>query len=326
MRAILPTQQPLRICEVPLPQLKPHEVLIKVHAAGVNRADILQCKGHYPPPVGESQILGLEVAGEVIDIGSACEHTKLNSRVFALLAGGGYAQYAAVDENLLMPVPSDFSFEQAAAIAEVFLTAYQAIFWLGSLKKDETVLIHAGAGGVGTAAIQVAKQINAQVVVTTSNGQKSDACKKLGADHVINYREADFAQALLEITNHKGADVIIDSIGASYLKQNLHALAMDGRLVMLALQGGSNVDQLNLGTIISKRLSLIGSTLRNRHMDYKSRLVAEFTRSYLPLFDTKTMTPVIHEVMDWQEAERAHRLIESNQTIGKIILTGMSTP
>lgn len=325
MRAIFPTEHALTLSEVPLPQLKPTEVLIKVHAAGVNRADLLQRKGHYPPPAGESSILGLEVAGEVVAVGDACEQAQLHNRVFALLAGGGYAEYVAVDENLTMPIPEPLSFIQAAAIAEVFLTAYQAIFWLGKLNRHETLLIHAGAGGVGTAAIQIAKQIHAHVVVTTSNDKKAGVCKNLGADHVINYREIDFADALLNITNNHGANVIIDSIGASYLTQNLRALAIDGRLIMLALQGGSKVDQLNLGSIISKRLSLMGSTLRNRNLEYKARLVSEFTHSYLPLFDTGVMMPVIHEVIDWQHAEQAHQLIESNQTIGKVILTGMNS-
>lgn len=324
MQAIECSQQQLRIVDIPLPALKPSDVLIKVHAAGVNRADLLQRKGYYPPPEGESHILGLEVAGEVVAIGDACECVQLNDRVFALLAGGGYAEFVAVDEKLLMPIPDHLSFTQAAAIAEVFLTAYQAIFWLGKLNKNETILIHAGAGGVGTAAIQIAKQINTHIVVTTSSEHKAQACKALGANHVINYREMDFAEALLKLTNNKGADVIIDSIGASYFNQNLRALAMDGRLVMLALQGGSKLDQCNLSAIISKRLSIVGSTLRNRSLEYKTRLITEFTHSYLPLFDAGIIAPVIHQTIDWKHADQAHQLLEENKTIGKIILTGMS--
>jgi tumor protein p53-inducible protein 3 len=323
MRAIYPTKHSLAISEAPTPELKPKQVLIKVHAAGVNRADILQRKGHYPPPIGESEVLGLEVAGEIIEVGTACKHVKAGNRVFALLAGGGYSNYVAVDEGLLLPIPSNLSFVQAAAIAEVFLTAYQSIFWLGHLNTNETLLIHAGAGGVGTAAIQLAKQAHAHILVTTSNKQKADVCKQLGAHHVINYKESDFAKEVRSITNNKGVNVIIDSIGAHYFKQNLDALGVDGRLVMLALQSGSKIDQLNLSSIISKRLSIMGTTLRNRDLQYKTKLVAEFAEKYLPLFETDALAPIIHGVFDWQDAEEALSLLESNVTIGKIILTGM---
>lgn len=323
MLALLSTEHSLTLTEVETPHPKPNEVLIKVHAAGVNRADLLQRKGLYPPPEGESDVLGLEVAGEVAAIGSACEHTEVGERVFALLGGGGYAEYVVVDEHLLMPLPAHFSYDQGAAIAEVFLTAYQSIFWLGNLSRHDTLVIHAGAGGVGTAAIQVAKQIHAHVIATTSNDQKMTMCKALGADHVINYREHDFAERIIEYTHGKGANVIIDCIGAAYLQQNVRSLAMDGRLIMLALQGGSKIDTFNLGPIISKRLSIIGSTLRNRGLDYKQRLVSEFTHSYLPLLASNVIHPVIDQVIHWQNAEHGHQLIETNQTIGKVILTGM---
>lgn len=323
MRAIYPTKHPLTITQAPIPKLKPNQVLIKVHAAGVNRADILQRKGHYPPPIGESEILGLEVAGEIVKVGTACTQVTVGSRVFALLAGGGYADYVTAYEDLLMPIPPSFSFVQAAAIAEVFLTAYQTLFWLGHLTADDTLLIHAGAGGVGTAAIQLAKHANAHILVTTSSKQKAVVCKQLGAHHVINYKESDFAKEALAITNNKGVNVIIDSIGAHYFKQNLDALGVEGRLVMLALQSGSKVDQLNLSSIISKRLSIMGTTLRNRDLQYKTKLVAEFSEKYLSLFETGALAPIIHGVFDWQDAEEALSLLESNVTIGKVILTGM---
>lgn len=323
MRAIYPTKHPLTITEAPIPELKPNQVLIKVHAAGVNRADILQRKGHYPPPIGESEILGLEVAGEIVKVGTACTQVTVGSRVFALLAGGGYADYVAAYEDLLIPIPPSFSFVQAAAIAEVFLTAYQTLFWLGHLTADDTLLIHAGAGGVGTAAIQLAKHANAHILVTTSSKQKAVVCKQLGAHHVINYKESDFAKEALAITNNKGVNVIIDSIGAHYFKQNLEVLGVEGRLVMLALQSGSKVDQLNLSHVISKRLSIMGTTLRNRGLPYKTKLVAEFSEKYLSLFETGTLAPIIHAVFDWQDAEEALSLLESNVTIGKVILTGM---
>lgn len=323
MRAIYPTEHSLTITEAPLPRIKATEVLIKVHACGVNRADILQRKGHYPPPVGESEVLGLEVSGEVVEVGSICQHAHIGDRVFALLSGGGYAEYVAIDEDLLMPIPANLSFEQAAGIAEVFLTAYQSLFWLGNLTSSETILIHAGAGGVGTAGIQLAKLANARIVVTTSSEQKAEVCKKLGAHHAINYKESDFAKEVLGITNNNGVNVIVDSIGANYFKQNLTALAVDGRLVMLALQSGSKVDQLNLSQIISKRLTIVGSTLRNRHIDYKKKLVSEFSRIYFPFFETGTLAPVVDSTFDWQQADNALTLLESNATIGKIILTGM---
>jgi putative PIG3 family NAD(P)H quinone oxidoreductase len=310
----------LYIGDAPTPIPKPHEVLIKVHACGINRADILQRKGHYPPPAGESNILGLEVAGQIVELGSKCTSTHVGQKVFALLAGGGYAQYACIPESLLMPIPDNLTFVEAAAIAEVFLTAYQALFWLGKLNKGETLLIHAGAGGVGTAAIQIAKQINANIIVTTSSLEKINACKNLGAHYGINYKEHDFSDAARVITNNQGVDIIIDSIGAPYLKQNLSALREDGRLVMLALQGGSKVTELTIASIIGKRLTLLGSTLRNRSLDYKARLTDEFTRTFLPLFESGELKPVIAQVFDWREVQKAHELLESNTTVGKVIL------
>lgn len=323
MKAILvkqpggPEQLILGEYEQPLPS--PHELLVKVHATALNRADTLQRQGKYPPPKGASPILGLEVAGEVVEAGINCTKYKKGDKVFGLLPGGGYAEYAVIDEAMAMPVPENLCMEEAAAIPEVFLTAWQALVWLGKLQAGERALIHAGASGVGTAAIQLARALRAEVLVTASE-QKVQACLDLGAHKAINYKEVPFEDEVLAYTNSEGVDVIVDFIAGPYFNQNLDCLRLDGRLVILASLGGGKVGEVDLRKILSKRLQVIGSTLRTRFKDYQIRLTEDMSRFALPLFKEGKLKPVIDSVYDWQDAAEAHRYMEQSKNIGKIVL------
>lgn len=300
------------------------ELLVKVEATALNRADLLQKKGNYPVPEGASPILGLEMAGIVEEIGSSTNRFDVGDHVMGLLPGGGYAEYCVIKENHAMPVPGSLSFEEAAAIPEVFLTAFQGLFWLGELFEDETVLIHAGASGVGSAAIQLAAQTSGSTIVTTaSTEEKLELCKKLGANIVINYKEKDFADVIEEAHGSSPVDVILDFVGAPYWHQNIRLLAMDGRLVHLGLLGGAETENLDLGRILRKRLTIRGSTLRNRPDEYKALLTSEFSDHFLEKFEDGTLRPVIDSVYEWEEAEEAHQRMSNNMNAGKIILTGM---
>ncbi|RDV15165.1 NAD(P)H-quinone oxidoreductase [Pontibacter diazotrophicus] len=323
MKAILvkepggPEQLYIGEYEKPLPN--PYELLVRVHATALNRADTLQRQGKYPPPKGASPILGLEIAGEVVEAGISCKQFKKGDKVFGLLPGGGYAEYAIIHEEMAMPVPENLSMEEAAAIPEVFLTAYQALVWLGRLHPGERALIHAGASGVGTAAIQLARALQAEVLVTASE-QKLQACLDLGANKAINYKEADFQDVVLAHTNSEGVDVIVDFIAGPYFKPNIECLRLDGRLVLLASLGGGKVDELDLRKILMKRLHIMGSTLRSRTLGYQMKLTEEMWRFAKPHFVSGQIKPVIDTVFDWQQAADAHRYMEENKNIGKIVL------
>lgn len=323
MRAILvkqpggPEQLILGEHEQPLPG--PTELLVKVHATALNRADTLQRQGKYPPPKGASPILGLEIAGVVEEAGINCKRFKKGAKVFGLLPGGGYAEYATIDEAMAMPMPDNLSFEEAAAIPEVFLTAWQALIWLGKLQPGERALIHAGASGVGTAAIQLARAHKAEVLVTASE-TKTQACLDLGAHKAINYKEVPFEDEVLAYTNNEGVDVIVDFIAGPYFNQNLDCLRLDGRLVILASLGGGKVEEVDLRKILSKRLQVMGSTLRSRTKEYQIKLTEDMSRFALPLFKEGKLKPVIDSVYSWEEVAEAHRYMESNKNIGKIVL------
>jgi len=306
--------------QAPDPRPESREVLVKIKAAGINRADTLQRKGLYPPPLGESEILGLEMAGEVVEAGPGCQRLKPGDRVFGILSGGGYAQYVAMDEGLAMPMPEGITFEQAAGMAEVFLTAYQALFWLGRLQPGENVLVHAGASGVGTAATQLAKMAGAKVLVTASSQEKLDACRALGAEVGINYKQEDFPTRVMEATDGHGADVLIDFIAAAYYQRNLASLALDGRMVMLAFIGGQQAETVDLRPMLTKRITVMGTTLRSRTLDYRVRLSQEFAANCLPKFASGELRPVIDSVLPWNEVRAAHERIEANLNVGKIIL------
>ena len=301
----------------PIPGSK--EVKVAVYATAINRADTLQRMGSYPPPPGDSPILGLEMAGEVVEVGEEVTRWKTGDRVFGLLGGGGYAEYATIHEDMAMSVPAGWSYAEAAAVPEVFLTAFQAIHWIAGLKKGETILIHAGASGVGTAAIQLAKCLEAGVIVTAS-GPKHDLCLTLGADYAIDYKKEAFDEAVLKLSNGKGVSVIIDFLAAAYWNQNLRALGIEGRMVMLALMGGAKVEVTNLASILVKRLRIEGSTLRARSLDYKIRLTQGFYSYTAPLFEEEKLKPVIDRIMPWTEVSEAHRYMEANKSRGKIVL------
>jgi len=310
----------LAVAEVPDPPVGENQIRVQVKAAGVNRADIFQRRGMYPPPAGESETLGLEVAGEVERVGSKCRRWKVGDRVFAVISGGGYAQKAVFHESLAMPVPGVFDFSEAAAVGEVFLTAYQGLFWLGNLEKEETVLIHAGASGVGTAAVQLARQSGCRVFVTAGTPEKVAACRTLGADMGICYREENFTDRVLAETDGRGVDVILDFIGAAYLEGNLNSIAVDGRLVILALLGGSRADGVDIGVLLRKRAKIVGSTLRSRSLDYRARLAEEFVQRWLAKFSTGDIRPVVDRVIPWHDVAEAHRVMEENRNIGKIVM------
>ncbi len=309
----------LFIGEWPDPKPAEREILVRVAAAALNRADLLQRAGNYPPPPGESPIIGLEMAGTVESVGPGVGRWRPGDRVCGLLGGGGYAQYAVLHEEMAIPVPQRLSLEEAAALPEVFLTAFQALHWLAHIQPGESVLIHAGASGVGTAAIQLCKLSQATCIVTASP-EKHALCLQLGAASAIDYMLEDFAALTRIFTSGKGADVVLDFIGAPYFSQNLKALATDGRLVILASMGGAKTDKVDLGLILRKRLHIIGTTLRTRSLDYKIRLTREFLGQFHQHLESGALHPVIDSVFDWQDVVRAHQYMESNRNRGKIVL------
>jgi len=309
----------LTIGEYPTPEPGADELLVKVHAAALNRADTLQRRGHYPPPDGASEILGLDIAGTVEAMGPGCVNWNEEDRVFGLVPGGGYAEYAVIHKEMAMAVPPGLSLTEAAAIPEVFLTAYQALHWLGQLHTGHHVLIHAGASGVGTAAIQLVKAAEAHPYVTAS-APKHDVCRALGAEATIDYHAESFADRIEEITDGRGVDITLDFIGAPYFHDNVASLATDGRIVQLATLGGSTVEAVNLRALMGKRVQLLTSTLRSRSQDYKVRLTQEFAADVLPQFIDGALRPVIDSTFDWTEAADAHRRMENNENAGKIVL------
>ncbi len=323
MKAILITSpgpaENLIIGKFEKPEPKPDEILVKVAATAVNRADILQREGKYPPPKGASPVLGLEMSGEVAALGKNVTKWKAGDQVFGLLPGGGYAEYAVIHQDMALPLPENLDLTEATAIPEVFLTAYQALFWLGKLQKRETVLIHAGGSGVGTAAIQLAKAQEATIIITASAG-KHKACLELGADLAVDYNTQDFQEEVSAFTGEKGVDVIIDFIAANYFHQNIDSLATDGRLVLLATLGGGKIDNFDLRKILIKCLQITGSTLRARSLDYQIALTQAFSSFALPLFQKKQIKPVIDKVFDWKDVQDAHKYMEAYKNIGKIVL------
>lgn len=323
MRTVVVTKEGepehMTIGEVPTPEPGADEVLVKVHATALNRADTFQRRGHYPPPDGASEILGLEMAGVVADTGPGVVDWHEGDRVFGLLAGGGYAEYTVIHKDLLMTIPPGMSMQEAAAVPEVFLTAYQALHWLGGIKRDHDVLIHAGGSGVGTAAIQLTREAGAHPYITAS-APKHDLCRELGAEATIDYKSEDFAVRIAEITEQKGVDIIVDFIGAPYFHQNVTALAMDGRIIQLATLGGSTVEEVSLRDLMAKRAQLLASTLRSRSLDYKVQLTQDFASDVLPQFVDGQLEPVIDSTYDWTEVVEAHRRMENNENAGKIVL------
>lgn len=310
--------------EHPDPELGANDLLVKIEATALNRADLLQKSGKYPPPEGASPLLGLEMSGTVEEVGPDVTLFEAGDEVCGLLPGGGYAEYCVIPEGLALPIPESFSFEEAAAIPEVFITAFQGLLWSGEIFEGETVLIHAGASGVGTAAIQVAKKVyDARVVVTAGSEEKLELCRSLGADLAINYKEHDFADVIRKEIGEDRIDLILDFVGSPYWHQNIDVLAMDGRLILLGLLGGAGIETMSLVPILRKRLTVRGSTLRNRTVEYKQLLVEEFYETVYDHMVSGEIAPVIDSVYDWNDVEEAHQKMEENRNAGKIILTGM---
>jgi NADPH2:quinone reductase len=296
------------------------EVLVRVVAAGVNGADVLQRRGLYPPPQGASDIPGLEVAGEVVARASDVLNIKVGERVTALLSGGGYAEYAVAAESLCLPIPEGLSLIEAAALPETYLTVWSNLFERGDLSSGETVLVHGGTGGIGTTAIQLAAARGALVLATAGSAEKARACERLGAVRGIDYRSEDFVHIARQATGGRGVDLILDIIGASYLERNLAAAAPGGRLVVISLIGGTYTE-INLGTVMRKCLTLTGSTLRSKSVREKAMIANAVRRNVWPLISAGQVRPTIYATFPLRQASEAHRLMESSQHIGKIVLT-----
>jgi NADPH2:quinone reductase len=309
----------LEVQDRPVPHPATGEILVRVAAAGVNRLDVLQRKGHYPPLPGASDLPGLEVAGEVVDLGVGVGRWRIGDRVTALMAGGGYAAYAAVAEGTAIPIPEGLSMVEAASLPETVFTVWHNVFERGALKEGETLLVHGGTSGIGVMAIQIARARGARVIATAGSEEKLAACRALGATHAINYREEDFVSATQAATNGKGADVILDMVGGPYTARNLDAAAEDGRIVQIAFLKGPKVD-LDLRLIMQKRLVLTGSTLRARPTGIKAALAEAVEREVWPLFASRRVRPVIHKVFPLDQAAEAHALMEEGTHIGKIML------
>ena len=296
------------------------EVLIKVVAAGINRPDIMQKQGLYPPPANASDIPGLEVSGTVVKVGSKVSHLKVGDSVCALVTGGGYAEYCTASANLCLPIPSGFDFIQAAALPETFFTVWSNLIDRAQLKAGETLLIHGGSSGIGTTAIQLAKAFGAKVIITAGSSKKCVFCTKLGADVSINYHLHDFVDEINHITQGRGVDVILDMIGGEYLPRNIKCMGFDARLVQIAIQNGPKAD-INLLAIMLKRLTITGSTLRARDNDFKSKIAEKLMEHVWPLLESGKINPVIASTFALKDANKAHQLMESSLHIGKIILT-----
>jgi NADPH:quinone reductase len=306
--------------DCPVPQLAPAEVLIRVAAAGVNRPDLLQRQGHYPPPPGASLIPGLEVAGEIVALGSEVHGWRMGDLVCALLAGGGYAQFAAVPAVQCLPVPAGLTLQQAATLPETFFTVWLNLFQRAALQPGETVLIHGGASGIGTTAILLAAAFGARVFTTAGTALKCAACVALGAERAINYHAEDFVAVVREVTQGRGVDVILDMVGGEYVARNIAAAATDGRIALIAVQGGAQA-QVDLRPVLTKRLKIMGATLRPQSSAAKGRLAQDLLNDVWPLFaDRRLAPPPIHARFALTAASAAHALMESGAHIGKIVL------
>ncbi len=324
MRAVV-CEQPgdenmLSVGEVDAPSMSAAALRIRVAGAGVNRADILQRRGLYPPPPGASEIIGLECAGEVVEVGANVEGFGVGDRVMALLAGGGYAEEVVAPAACAMRVSDRMSLVDAGGVPEVFVTAFLNLFRLGGLQRAETVLIHGGSGGVGTAAIQLAKRAGARVAVTAGSEERCRRCLELGADAAVDYRRHDFTLETLDLSGGRGADLILDCVGGPYLERHLEVLATEGRLVLIGLQGGARAE-IDLAQLLRKRLQIVGSTLRARPVAEKGRIIRDFQERFGDDLATGRISPVIDRTLPFADAGEAHRLLKAGEIFGKIVLT-----
>jgi NADPH:quinone reductase len=312
----------IKLLEEPLPQLRPHDLLVRVHAAGLNRADILQRQGFYGdrPDFGDSLIPGLEIAGQVIEFG--CEATEFQpaDRVMAIVGGGAHAEYARVDARMAMPIPDRLSYVEAAAIPEAFVTAHEALIHLGMLVAGGWALIHAAAGGVGSAAVMLARALGAKTVFTASGDRRIERVRELGGTVGVDYRKKDFVEAALQATGGRGVDVVVDFIGGSYLDRNLRSLAPGGRLVQVGALGGGE-GQLSLDLLLHRYLRIIGTVMKSRSFEEKLAMTSRFRERWLPAFVTGQLTPVVDRTYPLAQAAEAHRYMEASGNIGKIVLS-----
>jgi len=309
----------MQLSTIDTPTPGSNEVLLKVAAAGINRPDVMQRKGMYPPPPGAPETLGLEVAGTVVALGESVSGLKVGDEVCALVAGGGYAEYCIATPALCLRIPEGMDMASAAALPETYFTVWTNVFERGALKAGETFLMHGGSSGIGTTAIQLAKQFGARVIVTAGSGDKCQACLDLGADAAINYRNEDFVERIAELTDEKGVDVILDMIGGDYLPRNLKSMAVDGRLVQIALQHGPKVE-MNLLPVMLKRLTITGSTLRPRSIEEKAKIAQALLDQVWPFLDSGAVKPLVHARFNLAEAAEGHRMMEQSNHIGKIVL------
>eukprot|EP01037_Dinobryon_pediforme_P016855 gene16855-17040_t len=324
MKAIVITQpgdpEVLQLAERPRPACFANEVLVKVAAAGINRPDVYQRKGNYPAPNGAPiDIPGLEISGVIVETGADVSHWKTGDKVCALVIGGGYAEYCAVPQGQCLPVPDNISLEEAASLPETFFTVWSNVFDRGKLKGEETLLVHGGSSGIGVAAIQMASALGHRVYVTAGSEEKCRFCEQLGAAKAINYHSANFSEAIKKITDRKGVDVILDMIGGDYTAGNLQSLAEEGRLVLINTMNGKDV-QVDLSVVMRKRLTVTGSMLRPRDTAFKAEIAANLEKYIWPLLASGKIKPVIYKVFPAKDAAGAHRLMESSEHIGKIVL------
>ena len=323
MRAVTQSEpggpETLVVTELPDPTPGPGEVLVEVAATAVNRADLLQRQGHYPPPPGASEVIGLECSGTVAAVGEGVTRWAVGDQVCALLAGGGYASLVVVPEGQVMPVPDGVDLVTAAALPEVACTVWSNVFMVAGLRPDEVFLVHGGAGGIGTFAIQLASRLGARVFTTAGSEDKLARCRELGAEVAISYREQDFVEVVREATDGHGADVVLDNMGAKYLERNVDLLATEGRLVIIGMQGGTKAE-LNIGKLLSKRGAVIATALRARPVEGKARICASVVEHVWPLVADGSVRPVVSAVLPLDEVAEAHRRIEGGDNIGKVLL------
>jgi len=305
--------------DVPEPEPGPGEVLVEVVATAVNRADLLQREGHYSPPPGASPYPGLECSGRIVELGPDIDGWAVGDQVCALLSGGGYAEKVAVPEGQLLPVPRGVTVQDAAALPEVVSTVWSNVFMLAGLRPDETLLVHGGTSGIGTMAVQLARNLGARVIVTAGSEEKLQRSRELGADVAINYREEDFVDAVRAATDAHGADVVLDNMGAKYLARNISALAVNGRLVVIGMQGGTKAE-LDLGALMSKRAAVLATSLRARPPAEKAAIVASVREHVWPLLESGAVRPVVDRVLSMSDAADAHRVVEAGEHVGKVLL------
>jgi NADPH:quinone reductase len=310
----------IRVGDAEVPQPSKSQVLIEVVAAGINRPDCIQRAGSYPPPPGESNIPGLEIAGRVIALGSEVAGLKLGDEVCALVGSGGYAEYALAESALCLPIPKALSMVEAGGVPETFFTVYDNVFTRGRLVAGETLLVHGGSSGIGSTAIQLAKAFGAHVIATAGSAEKCAFCRKLGADHTVNYKEEDFVAAVNVFTQRHGVDVVLDMVGGPYVQKNLAVLGVEGRHVQIAFLQGSKVADFDFLPVMVKRLTMTGSTLRPRSVALKAAIATALREKVWPLLDTGAVKPIIHATFPLEEAHEAHRLMESSAHAGKIVL------